>query len=104
MGFVQMTTDPCVYRASGGEPIYLGVYVDDIILATRSSKKMADVKRELAERFDIKDMVRLHHFLGMKTVQDETTGSVWIGQPAYTETLLEKFGMHGSSEGHCYAS
>ena len=38
-------------------------------------------------------MGRLHHFLGMKIVQDETTGSVWIGQPAYTETLLEKFGM-----------
>ena len=49
MGFVQTTTDPCVYRASGGEPIYLGVYVDDIILATRNSKKMADVKREFAE-------------------------------------------------------
>ena len=49
MGFVQTTTDPCVHRASGGEPIYFGVYDDNIIFATRSSKKMADVKRELAE-------------------------------------------------------
>ena len=54
---------------------------------------MADMKRELAERFDIKDMGRLHHFLGMKIAQDETTGSMWIGQPANTETLLEKFSM-----------
>ena len=93
MGFVQTTTDPCVYRASGGELVYIGVYVDDVILAARSSKKLAEVKKELALRFDIKDMDRLHHFLGMKIVQDDTTGRVWIGQPAYTEALLKKFGM-----------
>ena len=93
MGFVQTDTDPCVYRASGGEPFFLGVYVDDIVLATRNSKRLAKVKRELAERFDIKDMGKLHHFLGMKIVQDEATGNVWIGQSAYTESLLKKFGM-----------
>ena len=51
------------------------------------------MKRELAERFDIKDMAKLHHFLGMKIVQDEATGNVWIGQSAYIESLLKKFGM-----------
>ena len=29
----------------------------------------------------------------MKIVQDDTTGHVWIGQPAYTEALLKKFEM-----------
>ena len=29
----------------------------------------------------------------MKIVQDDTTGTVWIGQPAYTEALLKKFEM-----------
>lgn len=51
------------------------------------------MKRELGERFNIKDMGKLHYFLGMKIVQDESTGSVWIRQPAYVETLLEKFSM-----------
>ena len=44
MGFVQMVTDPCLDRASGGEPMYFGVYVNDIIHATESSKRLADVK------------------------------------------------------------
>ena len=93
MGFVQTTTDPCVYRAPGGEPVYIGVYVNDLILAAHSSEKLAEMKKELALQFDIKDMGRLHHFLGMKIVQDDTTGRVWIGQPACTEALLKKFGM-----------
>ena len=29
----------------------------------------------------------------MKIIQNEETGSVWIGQPAYTESLLQKFEM-----------
>ena len=95
MGFIQTITDPCVYRATGGEPVYIGVYVDDIIIAAKSNRKLAKLKTELAQKFDIKDMGKLHHFLGMKVTQKDD-GSVWIGQPAYTERLLENFGLDQS--------
>ncbi len=26
-------------------------------------------------------------------IQDETTGSIWLGQPSYTKKVLQKFGM-----------
>ena len=29
----------------------------------------------------------------MKVVQNENSGSVWVGQQVYTESLLKKFGM-----------
>ena len=48
------------------------------------------------KKFDIKDLGRLHHYLGMKVVQDETMGNVWVGQHAYTENLLRKFGMESA--------
>ena len=88
MGFIQMTTDPCVYRSSGGELAYLGVYVNDIIVAAQTDKCLAQVKKDLTSQFEIKDLGRLYLFLGMKIVQDEASGSVWIGQPAYIEALL----------------
>ena len=66
MGFIQMTTDPCVYRSSGGELAYLGVYVDDIIAAARNDKCLAQVKKDLTSQFEIKDLGRLYLFLGMK--------------------------------------
>ena len=93
MSFVQSATDTCEYRPSGGEAVYLGIYVDDVIITAQSNKKLTEVKKRLASRFDIKDLGKLHHFLGMKIVQDEATGSVWIRQPAYAESILKKFGM-----------
>lgn len=35
----------------------------------------------------------LHYFLGVKIEQNKKDGSIWIGQPAYCTSLLQKFGM-----------
>ena len=96
MGFVQSASDPCVYKDSGGEMFLIGVYVDDIILAGKTDKKINEVKRALGAKFNIKDMGKLHYFLGMNILQDEKTGNIWIGQPAYVESILKKFGMNNS--------
>ena len=56
MGYIQTTTNPCVYRSSGGEAAYLGVYVDDIIVAAGSENTLAKVKKEIGSRFDITDL------------------------------------------------
>ena len=79
--------------SSEGEMFIIGVYVDDIVLARKSNKRIEEVKKALAKQFDIKDMGKLHYFVGMKVIQNEETGEVWIGQPAYTESILQKFGM-----------
>ena len=42
----------------------------------------------------MKDLGQLHHFLGVKIVQDWFTGVIWIGQPSYTEKVLHQFGMN----------
>ena len=54
-------------------------------------RKLNEVKTELSKKFDIKDLGKLNHFLGMKVEQSEN--AVWIGQPAYTKNLLVTFGM-----------
>lgn len=38
-------------------------------------------------------MGKLHYFLGVEAVQDPETGSVWLGQQSYTESILTRFGM-----------
>ena len=93
MEFLQTTSDPCIYRDSGGEPFIIGVRVDDIILAGKSRKRMKEVKEALARKFDMKYMGKLYYFFSIKVKQGEETGDIWIGQPAYAENLLKKFGM-----------
>lgn len=47
-------------------------------------------------KFDVKDMGELHFFVGVKIIQDQEAESMWIGQPAYTENILQKFGMESA--------
>ena len=69
------------------------LHVGEIVLATKSDKPMAEIKRGLAEGFEVKDMGDPHHYLGGKVIQNPQTGEVWIGQDAYARRVLQKFGM-----------
>ena len=87
-----MASDPCLYISTEGE-LCIAVYVDDILLAGKSMKKMEEVKKEFSEKFKVKDMGKLSYFLGVEIIQNKETESMWMGQPLYTHTFLRKFGM-----------
>ena len=55
------------------------------------------VKKDLSQTFEMKDLGPLNHFLGVKVIQDPTTGGIWIGQKSYTEKILQHFDMHNSA-------
>ena len=76
--------------------LYVGVYVDDIILAGKTERQIQEIKNHLYRKFDIKDLGKLQYVLGMKVVQNSENKFIWIGQPAYTENLLKKFSMQNS--------
>ena len=65
----------------------IAIYVDDIVLAAKSEKKIAQVKCDLAKRFQLKDMGELHCFLGVHVKQNSETGRIWTGQPGYSEAM-----------------
>ena len=97
MGFVQTPGDPCLYLVLEGETFLIAVYVDDILLAGKSDEQLTVVKHALSQQFKVKDMGELNYFLGVKIVQNYKTGSVWIGQDAYTENILKLFGCQTHS-------
>ena len=77
MGFAQATSDPCIYIAKSGEPFIIGIYVDDILLDSKTDKRISEVKIALAERFDVKDLGELNYFLGVKMVHNHRAGTIW---------------------------
>ena len=93
MKFVQTKGDPCLYVSTDGKSVIIAVYIDDILIAGRTDKRIAEVKTAIANRFDVKDMGELHYFLGVKVVQDLEAGTIWMGQPTYTENLVSHFSM-----------
>ena len=58
-------------------------YVDDIILAVENTGNIDDAKKRMSEKFDVKDMGKLHHFLGVEVIQNTQTG-----EPNYTTEFL----------------
>ena len=56
IGFLQTAGDPCLYMASEGEMFLIAIYVDDILLAGKSMKRINTVKQALSQKFLVKDM------------------------------------------------
>ena len=96
MGFTQSTSDSCIYTSSKEGLLILAMYVDDIVIAGKSEEEIAEVKSALAKQFQVKDMGKLHYFLGVNVKQNSKTGETWIGQPVYTQIILQRFGMENA--------
>ena len=77
MQFTQTASDPCIYcRKAEKDIMFIGVYVDDIILAAKNEKQLKQVKENLSNKFDIKDLGELKYFLSIKVEQNKESGSI----------------------------
>lgn len=66
-GFVRSRYDYYLYvRNQENESVYVIIYVDDLLIAAKSSNVIASVKRMFTEEFETTDMNELYHFLGIK--------------------------------------
>ena len=53
MGFKQTKSDPCIYvSTTGRDPFYIGVYVDDMVMAGKDEASLQKVKDELGTKFE----------------------------------------------------
>lgn len=86
-GFKQNPADHCVYakETKQGKVIVI-IWVDDLIIAASNEDVMRDGKEMLSERFKMKDLGMLQHFLGIHFSQTDGCvkmstrywkGSIW---------------------------
>ncbi|XP_054745996.1 uncharacterized protein LOC129250391 [Anastrepha obliqua] len=69
------------------------IYVDDLLMASNDEQLLKQVKRSLAENFEMKDIGPIKTCLGIEFHQDLKTNSVFLGQRKYAEEILIRFGM-----------
>jgi hypothetical protein len=70
-GFKRSQYDSCVYiKFVNGSPIYLLLYVDDMLIAANSKKEIATLKAQLSSKFDKKDLRAARKILGMEIGRD----------------------------------
>ena len=66
------------------------LYVDDLFV-TGIHGLIADMKRNLATEFEMKDLGMMHYFLGMEVCQ--SIDGIFLGQGKYVVEILKRFGM-----------
>ena len=91
-GFARSRYDHCLFARSEAEDhTFILVWVDDIIVASRSMTVVSDVKKAPEATFHMEDRGKLHWFLGLRIRREE--GKVTVDQERYIETMLERFQM-----------
>jgi hypothetical protein len=91
LGFSKSHADPNLYyKVVDNAPVILLLYVDDLFI-TGEEYLIIQCKKELASKFDMKDLGLMHYYLGLEVWQKR--GEVFLGQGKYAIKILQKFGM-----------
>ena len=94
-GFKRSKFDSCVYiKHVNGSPIYLLIYVDDILIAAKSRVEIAKLKKLLSNEFDMKDLGAAKKILGMEITRDKKFGVLFLSQQNYIQKILQRFNMN----------
>ena len=98
MGFKPSKADPGMFvKEEKGEPVYVLVYVDDLLIACKSSVKIARLKAQLKSLFDVRDLGESSFYLGFEIKRDRAARTLHISQKRFVSELLDKFGLKGAN-------
>ena len=92
--------DHCVYfrKLQDGTFVYLLLYVDDMLIASKSKVEINRLKAQLSSEFDMKDLGEAKKILGMEIKRDSAKGTICLTQTQYLKTVLQRFGIDNKSK------
>ena len=77
--FTRSEYDHFVYiKSFDGIFIILVLYVDDMLIASKSMDEINRLKAQLSRTFDMKDLGAGKHILGMEIHRDKKNGKLWL--------------------------
>ena len=78
----------CLFRKLPSEYMYLLLYVDDMLIASKNRSLIDKMKVQLSCEFKLKDLGEARRILGMKIKRDRVKGRVSLTQKAYLQKVL----------------
>lgn len=96
-GFKKSLADPSLFIYNTNHIIsYFLVYVDDIVLTGNNSSFLSQFISALSNKFSLKDLGMLHHFLGVEVIP--TPSGLFLSQHRHIQDVLTQFHMDGAKE------
>ncbi|CAI7860251.1 unnamed protein product [Closterium sp. NIES-53] len=99
LGFAPSTADPSLFLRTDTSlpPIYILVYVDDLVFAIADIAGLAHVKSELQKRHTCTDLGELRSYLGLQITRDRARRTITLTQSHMVQQVLQRFGFTYSS-------
>ena len=95
-GFKRSKFDSNVYiKFVDRSPIYLMLYVDDMLIAAKSKKEITTLKKLLSSEFEMKGLGAAKKILGMKITRDKNSSLLFLSQQSYIKKV-HHFNMHNA--------
>lgn len=88
IGFMRSQCDPCIYMMYD---LIIAIYVDDFLIFYTDDAKLDEIRSQLHQQFQMKDIGLAKSCLGMNINQGEDF--IELDQHQYVHAILEKFGM-----------
>lgn len=97
LNFKRSSYDHCLYfKVDFAAPLFLLIYVDDMLLISPSIKSIEHVQKCLCDNFDMKDLGDAKKILGMNIVRDRKNSTISLNQVSYVKKILSKFKMENA--------
>ena len=79
--------------------VFLVLYVDDILLIGNDAETLSNVKKWLAEQFQMKDLGETSYILGIQIIRDHKNKLLELSQASYIDKMLAQFLIQDSKKG-----
>ncbi|GLI62156.1 hypothetical protein VaNZ11_004728 [Volvox africanus] len=96
MGFEVSNANPSLYirrDLDGQICTYLLVYVDDVLIASHDEQTVLEVKEEIKQLYECRDMGEAEVFWGLVIKRDRETHTLTVSQEHMIHELIERYGM-----------
>jgi hypothetical protein len=84
-----------IKRSGDSDLLIISMYVDDLILTGNNSSMVKGFKESMMRTFDMTDLGKMRHFLGIEVTQNEQ--GIFLCQQRYVKDVLERFNMDKSN-------
>ena len=98
IGYKRCEYDCCVYLKSlnDGSSIFLLLYVNDMLIAAKSTSEVNKLKILLSREFDMKNLRAAKRILRMEIRRERALWRLWLFQRGYVGKVLERFIMENA--------
>lgn len=95
--FKRNIADPCLYsQIKGKDKTYILIFVDDLLICSKSQNQINRIKNVLTKNFTMKDLGRVKEYLGINIDYEPSKNKLNMSQTKYIEALARRYNVENS--------